>query len=238
MAHDMQWVLEYILMRMRSPQLYEYVRKHKILALSSKSCLDKHMQEFKSTSGFNTSVFSALEKRTKDMEEFSRHGAPVYDETENINVTASGELGGLVDLSPFMEDSNETALSDHGLVIVFQPFKSKTFKKDCPFSIYLAASRDGTCLEVRSVSLDHNHDLSEALFRHLPQQRKLPPNLEEKAKSMLQLKANKKLVREQLEKESSKVITLKDLTNLAAKSKSQALRNDLEATVNMLNRMY
>ncbi|KAG0442910.1 hypothetical protein HPB47_015491 [Ixodes persulcatus] len=62
------------------------------------------------------------------MDEFSRHGGLVYDEiklSENINVTASGELSGFVDLGPFMEDSNETALSDHGLVVVFQPFKGK-----------------------------------------------------------------------------------------------------------------
>ncbi|KAG0428705.1 hypothetical protein HPB47_024323 [Ixodes persulcatus] len=105
MAYDMQWVLECILMRMRSPQLYEYVRRHKILALPSKS-------GFKSMFGFNVSVFSALEKKTRDMDEFSRHGGLVYDEiklSENINVTASGELSGFVDLGPFMEDSNETA---------------------------------------------------------------------------------------------------------------------------------
>lgn len=55
---------------------------------------------------------------------------------------------------------------------------------------------------------------------------------------MLQLKANKKLVREQLEKESNKVITLKDLSNLEAKSKGQAPRNDIEKTVAMLQNDY
>ncbi|KAG0442530.1 hypothetical protein HPB47_015674 [Ixodes persulcatus] len=128
MEYDMQWVLECISMRMKSPQLYEYVRRHKILALPSKSCLDKHMQGFKSTFGFNASVFSALEKKTRDMDDFSRHGGLVYDEiklSENINVTASGELSGFVDLGPFMKDSNKTALSDHGLVVVFQPYKGK-----------------------------------------------------------------------------------------------------------------
>ncbi|XP_077506636.1 uncharacterized protein LOC144115891 [Amblyomma americanum] len=99
---------------------------------------------------------------------------------------------------------------------------SSTFKKDCPFNIYVVASKDGRHLEVRSIVLDHNHDLSEALFRHLPQQRKLPPELEEKATAMLQLKANKKLVRERLEQESSKVVTLKDLSNIAAKGNNQA----------------
>ncbi|KAH6946946.1 hypothetical protein HPB50_016235 [Hyalomma asiaticum] len=113
-----------------------------------------------------------------------------------------------------------------------------TFKKDCPFNIYVAASKDGTHLQVRSVLLEHNHDVSEALYRHLPQQRKLPPELEDKARTMLQMKANKKLVREQLEKASNKVVTLKDLSNIAAKGKHQVSRNDIEATVRMLRNDY
>lgn len=55
---------------------------------------------------------------------------------------------------------------------------------------------------------------------------------------MPQLKANKKLVREQLEKEGNIVVTLKDLTILAAKDKSKDSRNDLEATVTMLRNEY
>ncbi|KAH9360442.1 hypothetical protein HPB48_003056 [Haemaphysalis longicornis] len=115
---------------------------------------------------------------------------------------------------------------------------SSTFKKDCPFFIYVAASKAGAHLEVRSLSLGHNHDTSEDLFKHLPQQRKLPPDLEEKAKLMLELEANKKLVRKQLEKESHKVVTLKDLHNIVTKAKSHTSRNDLEATVSMLRDEY
>lgn len=55
---------------------------------------------------------------------------------------------------------------------------------------------------------------------------------------MLQMKANKKLVREQLEKESQKVVTLKDLSNIAAKGKGQASRNYIEATVMILQNEY
>ncbi|XP_077489525.1 uncharacterized protein LOC144100442 [Amblyomma americanum] len=128
MRYDQLWILECILMRMRSPQLYEHLRQHEIMALPSKSCLAKYLQGFKSTFGFNSSVFSALKEKTRKMEEFSLHGGLVFDEiklSENISVTSSGELSGFVDLGPFDDNNSKTTLSDHGLVIMFQPFQGK-----------------------------------------------------------------------------------------------------------------
>lgn len=130
MAYDKLWVLECILMRMKSLQLYEHIRKHEIMALPSKTCLDKHLQGFNSTFGFNPKVFSALEQKTKDMDEFSLHGGLVFDElklSENIAVKASGELSGFVDLGNFTEPEDKTSLSDHGLLIMFQPFQGGWF---------------------------------------------------------------------------------------------------------------
>lgn len=118
-------------------------------------------------------------------------------------------------------------------------FVCRTFKQDCGFNIYLAASKDGAHLEIRSLLLEHNnHTVSEHLFRHLPQQRRLPPDLQTKAASMLQLRANKKLLREQLEVQSNKAVTLRDLSNLAARKKQGCSRNDLEATVKLLQNKY
>lgn len=111
-------------MRIKSPHLYEHVRRHEIMALSSKACLDKHMKDFKSAFGFNSK--SALQEKTKEMDEFSHHGGLVFDElklSENINVKASGELTGFVDLGPFTNDRNKTEASDHGFVVMFQPFQ-------------------------------------------------------------------------------------------------------------------
>ncbi|KAG0420934.1 hypothetical protein HPB47_003154 [Ixodes persulcatus] len=128
MTYDKMWVLECVLMRMKSPQLYEHIRRHQIMALPSKSCLDKHMQGFKGAFGFNPKVFSALDQKTKDMDEFSVHGGLVFDElklSENIGVKASGEMTGFVDLGTFTEQDNKTSLSDHGLVIMFQPFQGR-----------------------------------------------------------------------------------------------------------------
>lgn len=96
------------------------------------------------------------------------------------------------------------------------------------------ATQDGSSLEFRSLSLEHNHAASEALFQHLPQQRRLPPELQAEAMAMLRLRPDKKLLREPLESCTSKVVTLRDLSNLAAKSKKDNPRNDLQAPVKML----
>ncbi|KAL1426904.1 hypothetical protein MTO96_017897 [Rhipicephalus appendiculatus] len=98
------------------------------MALPSKSCLDKHMQSFKSAFGFNTKILSALQEKTQGMDKFSCHGGFVFDEvklSENIAVKPSGELTGFVDLGPFTEDSAKTTRSDHGLVVMFQPFQGR-----------------------------------------------------------------------------------------------------------------
>lgn len=73
------------------------------MALSSKSCLEKHIQGFKSTFDLNTKVFSALEQKIKDMYELSVHGGLVFDKLklfENIAVRASGEISGFINLGP------------------------------------------------------------------------------------------------------------------------------------------
>ncbi|KAH9380741.1 hypothetical protein HPB48_008877 [Haemaphysalis longicornis] len=88
---------------------------------------------------------------------------------------------------------------------------------------------------VRSLSLEHNnHAASEALLLHLPQQRRLPPELQAEAMAMLRLHSDKKLLTEHLES-CTKVVTLRDLS---AKSKKDNPRNDLQAAVKMLQDNY
>ncbi|KAL3193759.1 hypothetical protein MRX96_000058 [Rhipicephalus microplus] len=78
--------------------------------------------------------------------------------------------------------------------------KASTFKKDCGFNIYIAANKDGSHLEARSLNLEHNHAVVPELFKHLPQQRRLPSELQDKARALLKLKANKILQNEKMHK--------------------------------------
>ena len=55
---------------------------------------------------------------------------------------------------------------------------------------------------------------------------------------MLSLKANKKLVQDNLTKTTGKTVLLKDLSNIAAKMKSGNSRNDLQECVKSLTDTY
>ena len=68
----------------------------------------------------------------------------------------------------------------------------------------------------------------------MPQQRKLPVELKEKAVALLRMKANKKLVQQEISKETGKVILLKDICNLITAGNQGKSRNNLDITVQTL----
>jgi hypothetical protein len=121
----------------------------------------------------------------------------------------------------------------------------RTFKKEqlCPAHVALRVTVDGRDLEVRSVSETHNHDRSMLQFQYLPHQRRLSGKDKESVEELLALRANKKLVKQKLEQEIGKVLTLKDLSNIGQKSGKKSenldecvdvLRNRYNAEVNIL----
>ncbi|KAG0415812.1 hypothetical protein HPB47_007009 [Ixodes persulcatus] len=125
MAYDEEWMLECIMMRMKSPRLYEHIRKHEILILPSRTCIQKYMKAYKSGFGFNPKTFEALSAKTKDMDLFHRHGGLVFDEiklSEHFHVHTSGKIEGFVDLGAFTPDTEKHQPCDHGLVFLYQPF--------------------------------------------------------------------------------------------------------------------
>ncbi|KAM7284244.1 hypothetical protein ISCGN_001341 [Ixodes scapularis] len=52
-TYSKDWVLECILMKMKSARLYEHLRKHDIISLPSKSTLKRYLRIYKSGYGFN-----------------------------------------------------------------------------------------------------------------------------------------------------------------------------------------
>ncbi|XP_053376767.1 zinc finger SWIM domain-containing protein 3-like [Mercenaria mercenaria] len=95
-----------------------------------------------------------------------------------------------------------------------------TFRMGCKAEVRLHASADGQTLEVKYVNEIHNHDVNKTMFRNLFQQRRLCAEDKENITSMLDVKANKKMIQQKVMSESGKVITLKDIHNIKASSKS------------------
>ncbi|XP_047122656.1 uncharacterized protein LOC124806097 [Hydra vulgaris] len=116
--------------------------------------------------------------------------------------------------------------------------KSSTFKKDCPFYLHFKASEDRQSLVLQDMDNNHNHEVSEILYKHLPNQRKLPDYAIHKAKELMKLKPNKKLLQKELISSTGKVITLRDISNIAASSHKNDSRNDITSFVTTLKEKY
>lgn len=88
-----------------------------------------------------------------------------------------------------------------------------SLKTNCPFQMSIRASKDGACLEVRSLNLSHNHDCDPIIYQHLPPQRKIDLS-DETLSNLIAIGANKKLIQAQINKATGKNISLKSLHNV------------------------
>ncbi|XP_066933103.1 uncharacterized protein, partial [Clytia hemisphaerica] len=117
--------------------------------------------------------------------------------------------------------------------------KSRTLKKGCPFYIRFRLDKDRQALEVKDIQRSHNHELNANLFRHYPRQRKLQTIVEADAIQLLKAKADKKMVRSKIAIESGKVVTMRDVHNLAQKAKTDSEgRNNLQDVVDLLRNEF
>ncbi|XP_025994393.2 uncharacterized protein LOC105204106 isoform X2 [Solenopsis invicta] len=83
------------------------------------------------------------------------------------------------------------------------------------------ASKDGTKLEVTSVNNEHNHEISEDLFKKLPQERKLCGEIKQEVQDLMQLHIDRKRLKEYVRLRTNKVLRSKDLFNIAAANKQK-----------------
>lgn len=128
MKYDSEWVLECAVMCMKSPRLYEHIRKHKIMVIPSRTCLRRYLKKFRSGFGLSSKVFAAVKEKTKSMDPFQCHGGLLIDEmklSENLSLASDGSIEGFVDLGKFTPEAERSLTCDHGLVVMFQPFSGK-----------------------------------------------------------------------------------------------------------------
>ena len=72
----------------------------------------------------------------------------------------------------------------------------------------------------------------------MPQQRKLPAEVKENATRLLHMKANKKLIQQEISKETGKVVLLKDICNMNTAARRGRSRNNLDVAVQTLKDKY
>uniref|UniRef100_A0A1X7VRL7 ZSWIM1/3 RNaseH-like domain-containing protein n=1 Tax=Amphimedon queenslandica TaxID=400682 RepID=A0A1X7VRL7_AMPQE len=111
----------------------------------------------------------------------------------------------------------------------------KYILKYCPFQIKLRLSPDGNKLVIQDIFGQHNHSLSSDVFRHMPKQRRLDKDTMESTSHVLSFKANKKMVQNHVISSTGKAVTMKDVHNLAAKSKTN--KHDYKELVSEMNKI-
>lgn len=97
--------------------------------------------------------------------------------------------------------------------------QSQSIRTNCPAHIMLRASKDGTKLEVTGVNKEHNHEISEELFKKLPQERKLSGSLKEEVQDLMTMGIDRKKVKDYVRFRANKILRSKDLFNIAAANK-------------------
>lgn len=126
MRYENEWVLECAIMCMKSPLLYEHIRKNKIMTLPSRTCLrSSYLKCYKSEFGLSEQVFTAVAEKTRSMEPFQRHGGLLINQiklSEHIRLAPDGNIEGFVNLGKLTPDNQKKLTCDHGLVVMFQPF--------------------------------------------------------------------------------------------------------------------
>lgn len=113
---------------MKSPRLYEHLRKNNILSLPSKATLKRYMTSYRTCFDFNEKVLRQLKEKTGNLDHCKRHGGLLIDElklSKHLAVKKTGAIEGFVDLGPFTTGAHKGIPSDHGLVILFVPFQGK-----------------------------------------------------------------------------------------------------------------
>lgn len=72
----------------------------------------------------------------------------------------------------------------------------------------------------------------------MPHERKLSGIFKEKATSLLRMRANKKMVQQELCSDTGNIVLLKDLSNLTSAAKNVTSKNDLDNVVKLLKDTY
>lgn len=128
MRYSNGWVLECLIMKMKSAKLYEHLRKENILSLPSKTTLRNYLKSYRTGFGFCPKIFNVVSEKTATMEEYACHGGIIVDEmhlSEHLSVTTTGHIDGFVDLGSFTSPKDKHTPCDHGMVLIFVPFIGK-----------------------------------------------------------------------------------------------------------------
>lgn len=88
--YDLKWIYECILMRIKSPTLYNHLRLRKILPLPCRSTLNRYMRKLHPMYGYQDTLFETVKKKVSGFAEVQRHGE--YNRWRYLNAKYSTSI--------------------------------------------------------------------------------------------------------------------------------------------------
>lgn len=170
MRYEIEWLLECLLIRVKSPATYEHLRVNKILPLPSKDTLRKMISSMSPEFGFNDFALQCIKRNLKNKSLTERYGSLMWDEmsiTQDLHFDKNtfkfkgftylradpsdseeddSNISALDDSWQEQEEEEDSVpletpdLADHGLVLMFRPFKERWIQPIGVFASKNAAS--------------------------------------------------------------------------------------------------
>ena len=130
MRYNAEWLMECLLLRIKSSAAYHHIRKSGILPLPSKSTIQRILSSMPCTYGFNDEALASIKRSLDSLPLDMRRGSLVWDEmsiSKSVKFDSQKlRFEGFVDFGNgnIDEESDSVALADHVLVFIFRPYRS------------------------------------------------------------------------------------------------------------------
>lgn len=147
LRYSHKWIMNCLLLHIKSSAAYNMLRANKILPLPSRSTICRYLKSSNAKCGFDPAFFSTLKERLAKLPCMARHGILCFDEmkvlpSKDVNM-ATMKFDGFVDYGEEFTQWNNGQLADHALVIMFSSLTEKYHQPVAMFGV--SSATPGMC---------------------------------------------------------------------------------------------
>lgn len=147
MRYDAEWLMECLLMKIKSTRAYKHLRTNCLLPLPCPDTIRRLLSSMPCNFGFNEEALLSIKRQLEGLDLNLRRGSLVWDEmslTKHVKYDAQKmHFEGFIDYGPEgIEDRNvdfTEQMADHALVFIFRPYRSSWIQPIAVFAIKGAA---------------------------------------------------------------------------------------------------
>lgn len=145
MRYEPGFLIESLLLKMKSPKAYRYLRENKILPLPELSTIQRILSSSNCSFGFSELALDNLKKMLMGLPRHLRYGTLMFDEMSIRKDLAwdskMQKWNGITSVGSEITENVQEGIADHVLVLLFQPFRQPWVQTIAWFATKGAASQ-------------------------------------------------------------------------------------------------